>query len=129
VAGRVRSIALAQELLHEAVNFSNVDLGEYLRSLVLAVGALQKRIAFEVEVDRIPFSLDRAVPVGLIVNELLTNSLKHAFPNQESGTVRVEARQAADGIVIITVADDGVGLASAELMDRARTLDTAWSNG
>jgi two-component system, sensor histidine kinase PdtaS len=121
-AGRVRSIALAQMQLHGAEGFSNVDLGEYLRSLVTAVGAMQTRIVFEVDVGHIPFSLDRAVPVGLIVNELLTNSLKHAFPNRETGTVRVEGRRAVDGTVTITVSDDGVGLPSAELMDRARTL-------
>ena len=121
-AGRVRSIALTQEQLHDSESFSKVDLGEYLRSLVLAVGAMQKRIAFEVEVEHIPFSLDRAVPVGLVVNELLTNSLKHAFPDRESGVVRVEATLAADGTVTIIVSDDGVGLPSAEVMDRTRTL-------
>jgi two-component system, sensor histidine kinase PdtaS len=121
-AGRVRSIAMAQEQLHGAESLSNVDLGEYLRSLVMAVGAMQKRIVFKVDVDPIPFSLDRAVPVGLIVNELLTNSLKHAFPDRETGTVRVEARRTADGTVTIIVSDDGVGLPSAEVMDRARTL-------
>jgi anti-sigma regulatory factor (Ser/Thr protein kinase) len=56
----------------------------------------------------IPFSLDRAVPVVLVVNELLTNSLKHAFPDRETGTVRVEARRTADGTVTITVSDNGV---------------------
>ena len=121
-AGRVRSIALTQEQLHNSGSFSSVDLGAYLRSLVLAVGAMQKRIVFKVEADHIPFSLDRAVPVGLIVNELLTNSLKHAFPDREDGTVRVEAMLAADGTVTITVSDDGVGLPSSEVMDRVRTL-------
>ena len=62
------------------------------------------------------------MPVGLVVNELLTNSLKHAFPDRESGVVRVEATLAADGTVTIIVSDDGVGLPSADVMDRTRTL-------
>ncbi|WP_158046173.1 sensor histidine kinase [Skermanella pratensis] len=121
-AWRVRSIALAQEQLHEAGSFSNVDLGAYVRSLILAVADMQERIAFEVDADPIPFSLDRAVPTGLIVNELLTNSLKHAFPGDKAGTVRVEARRGDDGTVTITISDDGVGLPSTDLPDRARSL-------
>ena len=62
------------------------------------------------------------MPVVLVVNELLTNSLKHAFPDRETGTVRVEARRTEDGTVTITVSDNGVGLPSAEVMDRAGTL-------
>lgn len=122
-AWRVRSIALAQEQLHDVGNFSNVDLGDYIRSLVQVVGNMQERIAFQVEADSIPFSLDRAVPTGLIVNELLTNSLKHAFPDDRTaGTVRVEARRGDDGTVTITISDDGVGLPSPELPEKARSL-------
>jgi PAS domain S-box-containing protein len=121
-AGRVHSIALAQDQLYQGKNVSDVDLSGYLRSLVSAVGAMQQRIVFEFDADPIPFSLERAIPTGLIVNELLTNSLKHAFPDGGAGTVRVEARRAEDGTVTIAVADDGVGLPSADLLERPRTL-------
>lgn len=121
-ATRVRSIALAQEALHDNESFSSVDLGHYLRSVVAAVGGMQDRIRFEMAVEKIPFALDRAVPTGLIVNELLTNALKHAFPEGREGTVRVEARRAEDGTVMIMVADDGVGLPSEEVPMQTRSL-------
>lgn len=121
-ASRIRSIALVQEQLHGTDTPSGVDLGDYLRSLATAVAGLQGRLAVEVEADAIPLPLDRAVPIGLIVNELLTNALKHAFPGGRPGTVRVEARREEGGAVTILVADDGIGLAGAMLEDRPRSL-------
>jgi two-component sensor histidine kinase len=121
-SGRVRSIALAQEQLHGAQSVSGFDLGTYLRHLVGSAGGPDGPVAVTVAVDPIPFPLDRAVPTGLIVNELLSNALKHGFPGGRAGTVAVEARRDADGTVTIAVADDGVGLPSAELVDQPRTL-------
>jgi PAS domain S-box-containing protein len=124
-AGRVRSIALAQERLHEAGRIASVDLGDYLRSLAEAAGGMLGggRVTIEVERDGpISVPLERAVPTGLIVNELLTNSLKHAFPRGRSGTVRVEVRHVGNGAAMIAVSDDGVGLPTAELVERPRTL-------
>ncbi|AWK86656.1 sensor histidine kinase [Azospirillum thermophilum] len=121
-AGRIRSIALVQEQLHGADTVSGVDLGDYLRSLVTAVAGLRGRLAVEVDADPLPLPLDRAVPIGLIVNELLTNALKHAFPDGRPGTIRVEARRDAQGAVAILVADDGIGLADAMLEERPRSL-------
>jgi PAS domain S-box-containing protein len=121
-AGRVKSIALAQDQLYLGRSLAEVDMGEYLRSLTSAVGAMQTGVAFEFEADPISMSLEQAVPLGLIVNELLTNSLKHAFPKGECGTVRIAAKRSRDGAVTITVADDGVGIQSADGQPRPRTL-------
>ena len=95
-AMRVRSIALAQEALHDNESFSSVDLGNYLRSMVTAVGGMQERIRFEMAVEKIPFALDRAVPTGLIVNELLTNALKHALGGHSAGGSTAGGRRNGD---------------------------------
>ncbi|WP_207477764.1 sensor histidine kinase [Arenibaculum pallidiluteum] len=123
-AGRVRSIALTQERLHEGGNFANIDLGDYLRSLARPAGILQERkdIAVTVEAGDISLPLDRTVPLGLIVNELLTNAVRHAFPGGRTGTVRIEALGGVDGTVVVTVTDDGIGLPPDSFPDRPRTL-------
>ncbi|WP_142849135.1 sensor histidine kinase [Telmatospirillum sp. J64-1] len=108
---RVRSIALAQEALHDGTHFSAIDLSHYLETLLNSVGHLVPRdritLKFHAEPAQVP--LDRAVPLGLIVNELLSNAAKHAFPDGRSGTITLSLARKEDGTTAITVADDGIG--------------------
>lgn len=110
---RVHSIALVHEKLYQAGDFARVDLGEYLESLL---GHLQQVLSREhaaielrVEAPNVQLPLDVAVPCGLIVNELITNALKHAFPAFERGCVRVAARVSGKRCSV-EVSDDGIGL-------------------
>lgn len=121
---RVRSIALAQERLHEAGSFTKIDFADYLRALVDGTAALGGRedVSFEVSADPVALPLDRAVPLGLVLNELLNNAVRHAFPGGAGGRVRVEARRDGDGTVTVTVADDGIGLPETVNLDRPRSL-------
>ena len=66
-------------------------------------------IQLETDVDQIDLVLDQAIPCGLLVNELITNSLKYAWPNQQSGTIRMGLKE-NKGEVILTIGDNGVGL-------------------
>lgn len=112
---RVKAMALTHQLLYERKEFSRVDLVGYLKRLVqLLVSTYPsstQRILLRLEVGDQPVALDleRAVPCGLVVNELVTNAFKHAFPNSRSGEVCVRLNQTGDSVVL-AVADNGVGL-------------------
>lgn len=112
---RVMAMALTHQLLYERTDFSALELGPYLKrlsgSLRDAHGALMNRIQLRVDApeDGLQIELTQAVPVALVVNELITNALKHAFTPHQSGIVQVTAAR-QDGEITLTVSDDGRGL-------------------
>jgi two-component sensor histidine kinase len=113
---RIESMSLVHELLYRSDDLVSVDFATYLRRLTLALTSFYRdchqtrQVAIEVRAMDAPFDLNRAIPCGLIVNELVTNSLKHAFPSGP-GRVRIGfSRSAAGDAWVLTVADDGVGL-------------------
>ncbi|MFP5220674.1 MAG: PAS domain S-box protein [Acidobacteriota bacterium] len=110
--GRVMSMALIHDQLYRSRDFSLIDVGDYLRELLprlISSFKGNRDIGLRLDVPPISLSLDLAIPFGLIMNELVTNALKHAFPDRDSGTVEVSASW-EDGMATMTVQDDGVGL-------------------
>lgn len=111
---RVRAMALVHEALYRSENLAEVDLAEYSASLcsqLLAVYALpgsEVKLAMDVEPVRI--GIDLAVPCGLILNELVTNALKHAFPKGAAGELRLVLRRTETGGCVLSLRDNGVGL-------------------
>jgi two-component sensor histidine kinase len=112
--GRVQSIALVHEKLHQAKDLSQLDFEEYVWTLVANVffsqRAAERGISSHIEVDGARLEVDMAIPCGLIINELVTNALKHAFPEGRSGTISIILRKRDQGGVELVVGDDGVGL-------------------
>lgn len=112
---RVRAMALTHQLLYERKDFSRIDLGEYLDRLTqLLLSSYREdsaRIALRCVLPGEPqfLDLERAVPCGLIVNELVTNAFKHAFPAGRGGAVQIELT-AVGAELDLAVSDDGVGL-------------------
>jgi PAS domain S-box-containing protein len=110
---RVQAIALAHELLHRAGDLGRVDLGAYLdalsRQLLSAWAPPGGGVTLRAEADEARMPLDVAVPCGLIVSELVTNALRHAFPGGQ-GAVVVRTVREAGGRVAVSVSDDGVGM-------------------
>jgi len=111
---RIHSMALLHESLYQTRNRSQIDFPEYIRQLAARLfnshGVAADRIRLRTDLDRLALDLNTAVPCGLIVNELISNSLKYAFPSGRVGEIRIELREHADGIARLTVADNGVGL-------------------
>jgi two-component sensor histidine kinase/ligand-binding sensor domain-containing protein len=110
---RVRAMALIHENLYRSESAAAIGAADYLRRLandLMAAYALRTgNIGLELEVADIPLSPDTAFPCGLIINELVSNSLKHAFSEGRSGTVRIGLRE-ENGACVMSVADDGMGL-------------------
>ena len=111
---RVLSMALIHEKLYQTEDLAKVDFGEYLRTLATQVfdsyKAGEQTIALHIHADPIYLNMDKAIPCGLILNELVANSLKYAFPSGQSGQIHIELRARGDDEVVLSVGDNGVGL-------------------
>jgi PAS domain S-box-containing protein len=112
LAGRVNSLALLYRSLSEDTSGETVDLGVYLSQIASAVMQAHavEGIRLDLKVDTWPVSVNVAMPAGLVVNELLTNALKHAFVGRDGGTITLHSLVDDTGCRVI-IADDGVGLA------------------
>ena len=123
---RIHSMALLHESLYQSDNLSQIDFPEYIRQLAAhlfrSYGVGTERIQLHTELDRLYLTLDSAVPCGLIINELVSNCLKYAFPDGREGAIRIELRESADGVAKLVVADNGVGLRSDVDWENTRSL-------
>lgn len=120
---RVRSIALVHEQLHRSADFTEIDIYSYLKALT--AGLLQTygtlRTDITVEGTASALTIDTAIPCGLIVNELVSNALKYAFPNERSGTIAVSLCEEPEG-VMLQVSDNGIGIADTVDIEHAPTM-------
>ena len=123
---RIHSMALLHESLYQSNNLSRIDFPEYIRQLAShlfhSYGIPADRIHLRTDLDRLYLNLDAAVPCGLIINELISNSLKYAFPDGRAGEVRVELREQPDHMARLVVSDNGVGLRTDIDWETARSL-------
>lgn len=122
---RVESMALIHEQLYTNGNLGEVDLAEHASllaaSLFHAYGVDPARISWRVAVDPLPLGVDQAIPAGLILNELISNAIKHAFPDNRSGSVLIEGSRGG-GRIDLAVEDDGIGVPPGVESARAGSL-------
>jgi PAS domain S-box-containing protein len=109
---RIRSMALIHEKLYRSSDLARVDFAEYIRNLAsfLIRSYRSRAVRLDLQAADIYLSIDNAVPCGLIVNELISNALKHAFVDGREGEICVLMQQLADQRVKLVVRDNGVGL-------------------
>lgn len=110
---RIQSMALIHEKLYQSKDLSWIDFGEYTRSLSTTLfrsyADHSAGVRLKVEADPLALDVDRSVPCGLILTELISNCLKHAFPNGRGGEIHVGVHE-EDGRAVLSVRDDGVGI-------------------
>jgi PAS domain S-box-containing protein len=113
---RVQAIALIHGMLYQSRDYSSIPFSEYARSLAAnvfnAAGVTPDAISMELAIEDVRLGVDKAIPCGLILTELISNALKHAFPNGRHGVVRVELRRIEPGKLLLAVTDNGIGLPS-----------------
>jgi PAS domain S-box-containing protein len=116
-AGRVRAMALVHEKLYQSGNLSSIALDTYTRELCAQLAQVglsaQRKIEIRVDVEALEAGIEAAIPLGVMLNELISNCYKHAFPDGRDGIVTVRTRRKADETggkrIHLSVADDGVG--------------------
>jgi two-component sensor histidine kinase len=112
--GRIHSVILLNETLYKTASYTRVNLADYLKALAThlfqAQGARTGEVRLVLDLEPVDVQASLAIPCGLLANELMTNSLKHAFPNGERGEVRLGLRRETDGRVRLRVTDTGPGL-------------------
>jgi PAS domain S-box-containing protein len=110
---RVRSMALIHEKLYQSANLAHIDFGDYARSicsyLYKSYVIDSSKIKLTLEADNIKIDVETAMPMGLILTELFSNTLKYAFEGRDSGNVNISLRFDGDWLVMV-IADDGVGM-------------------
>jgi len=114
---RIRSMALVHEKLYRSEDLSEVDLSDYVRtlaqSLFASYGEFTRSIKLNIDINDVVLAVDTAIPCGLIINELLSNCLKHAFPDHKNGEINISFKSSSlDGKTWYTmsVSDNGVGI-------------------
>ena len=111
---RIHSMALVHRQLYQSDSLARVDMGRYIRNLASFLIPQQESgsdgIRLDIDVDRIEVDVATAIPAGLILNELLSNAMKYAYPQSSKGQVAVAFREVTPGMLSLTVQDSGVGI-------------------
>jgi PAS domain S-box-containing protein len=129
---RVRSMALVHELLYQSPELGRIDFTAYLNTLsnrlLRTYNVGSTRISLVVEGPAVQLEIDRAIPCGLIVNELVANAIDHAFPAPRKGRIRISITPRPDNQVEIVVADNGIGIPPEITFDTASSFGLRIAN-
>jgi PAS domain S-box-containing protein len=123
---RVVTMAKIHEMLYQSADYAQVPFARYTRDLagrvLSASGTSPGHVTLQLELEEVSLPVVQAIPCGLILNELVGNCLKHAFPNAAHGVIRVELRFATDRSVFLSVSDDGTGISPAVDLGKMTSL-------
>jgi PAS domain S-box-containing protein len=123
---RVITMGLIHEELYQSKDLAQVDFAAYIQNLssnlFASYGKEHSNVDLVLDAEHIEMIVDTAIPCGLIVNELISNSLKHAFPMEKEGEVRVDFHSLGNGVYRLSVADSGVGLPEGFDFRRSKSL-------
>ena len=121
---RVASMALIHQKLYQGENLAAIEMRDYFETIGKAIidsfGEKAENISLKVKMKDIELDVDTAVPVGLITNELITNSIKHAFPNQRKGQILITLVEEENGLLKLNITDDGLGSANGSAVKKEK---------
>lgn len=113
---RIQSMAMIHAQLYQNQDMAHIDFAAYVQSLVDALrgqyGERTAQVDIRIDVQACTLPVDTAVPLGLVINELVSNAMKHAFPQGRSGELRITLQASDEGEVVLEVADNGVGMSA-----------------
>lgn len=123
---RLRSIAMVHERLYESKSFAKIEFGNYIKRLVISLlhvfNVKETNIQVEMNIEPISLDISTAIPLGLIINELISNSLKHAFPEGQKGKIRLDFQKDDNNSCSLIIKDNGVGLPKNITFQNPQTL-------
>jgi PAS domain S-box-containing protein len=122
---RIMSMAMVHEKLYGTNDYSRIDFKEYMEVMVHEIASsynISKKLELSMNIERIYLDINKAIPCGLIVNELVSNALKHAFPETSSGRIECTLRTLGGGEVVLGVRDNGIGLPDGFDIEAVETL-------
>jgi PAS domain S-box-containing protein len=128
IQNRIFSIALVHEKLYMSENFSEIEFNEYVEKMVGHLHnafQLSSRVTVELNINSVHLDIATAIPCGLILNELVTNALKHAFPGNRKGRIRISFKKSGvsnESNYLLTVKDDGIGMPEHITLDNTDSL-------
>lgn len=119
----MKAVALVHQKLYQSPDLENIDFKEYIQNLTSYVKRSSgvRGVTIDIDAPEVLMDMDTAIMCGMIVNELVSNSLKHAFPLQQEGSIRIQAHK-NDHELSITVADNGIGLPEYFDLEKAESL-------
>jgi two-component system, sensor histidine kinase PdtaS len=110
---RVHAMSLIHQKIYTEENLSSIEMSVYIRELVAYLSDsfnAKPRIRFELNIESLELDVSQAVPLGLMLNEALTNSIKYAFPEDRKGVIAITLSKSAADRYLLTITDDGVGI-------------------
>ncbi|MEO8148015.1 MAG: histidine kinase dimerization/phosphoacceptor domain -containing protein [Bacteroidia bacterium] len=125
---RIKSMALIHERFYQSEGLSKIDFDDYIKrlteNLFLSYNINQEKIKFKIDSVKVPLDIDTAVPCGLIVNELVSNSLNHAFVGRETGEIFISFHPLGESHCRLIIADNGVGFKEGFVFENSDSLGT-----
>lgn len=123
---RIRSMSMIHQTLYQSHDFAQVDfhslLAELLPTLMDSYGMVAGNVQVVIEANNVKIPINEAIPCGLIVNELVSNALKHGFAGNRRGTIRVSLSRDPGDMVELSVSNDGLGIAQGQDLDKGGSL-------
>ena len=114
VVSRIQSMALVHQMLYQTKDLSKVDLSEYITNLMRQIygtyNVTNKKIQIEYNMKKVETLIDTAIPCGLVINELITNCFRHAFPGEREGMIKIGLDKLDNHTIRVSIQDNGIGL-------------------